>query len=103
MVDRTVGPLRRAMEASGRWDQTTILLTADHSWRWSANLDGKSDPRVPLILKLARHNEPLYYARPFETLLLHDLLLALLRGELTDPNSVARWLDQRAHPASKGD
>ncbi|MBI3670307.1 MAG: sulfatase-like hydrolase/transferase [Acidobacteria bacterium] len=103
LVDRTVGQLRRAMEASGLWDQTTILLTSDHSWRWSANLDGKTDPRVPLILKLARHKEPLYYARPFETLLLHDLLLALLRGELTDPNSVARWLDQRAHPASKGD
>lgn len=103
LVDLTVGQLRRAMEVSGLWDQTTILLTSDHPWRWSANLDGKTDPRVPLMLKLAGHKEPLAYARPFETLLLHDLLLALLRGELPDPNSVARWLDQRAHPASKED
>ncbi|MEA2207106.1 MAG: hypothetical protein QOE77_3882 [Blastocatellia bacterium] len=106
LVDRTVGELRRAMELAGTWDQTTVVISADHWWRtemWSrgpfltkedAELSGrKMDHRIPFVVKLAGQPEPITYDHPFNTVLTHDLLLALLRGEVSSPQTVAAWLD----------
>ncbi len=57
LLDRTVGEFRRTMEEAGVWDSTTVLFTSDHGYRDSEPLDGKSDPRVPYILKLASQKD----------------------------------------------
>jgi hypothetical protein len=106
LVDRTVGDLRRAMEAAGLWNKTTVIISADHWWRtemWSrgpffnredaAVADSKMDHRVPFIVKLAGRHDPLTYSQSFNTVVTHDLILALLRGELSNAESVAMWLD----------
>jgi hypothetical protein len=112
LVDRTLGELRRAMETSGTWKQTTVLLTSDHAWRQGLWRDGgyftredieyagKTDLRVPFLLRLAAQETPVTYEAPFNTVLMHDLSLAILRGELRDPQSVTAWLDQ--HRATDG-
>ena len=41
------------MKSAGLWESTTVLISADHPYRESEALDGKSDPRVPFLLKLA--------------------------------------------------
>jgi hypothetical protein len=97
LVDQTFGELRRAMEAAGAWDSTTTLVSADHWLRVSAP-DASIDHRVPFLLKLAGQTTRLDYTRPFDTVATHDLILAILRGELQDPESVARWLDRRNDP-----
>ena len=51
------------------------------------------DPRIPFVLKLAGPHEPITYDPAFNTVLTHDLLLALLRGEVSGPQSVVAWLD----------
>jgi hypothetical protein len=61
-------------------------------------LDGKKDHRVPFLLKLPGQKDGVVYDRPFNTVLSHDLLLAVLRGALRDPAAVAAWLD--AHDSS---
>jgi hypothetical protein len=53
---------------------------------------------VPFLLKLAGQTTRLDYNRRFNTVMTHDLILSILRGELQDPESVARWLDQRSNP-----
>jgi hypothetical protein len=106
LVDRTVGDLRRALEAKGLWDKTTLIISADHWWRtemWSrgpffnredaAVAGSKMDHRVPFIVKLAGQRGPITYSQPFNTVVTHDLILALLRGELGNPENVAAWLD----------
>jgi hypothetical protein len=98
LVDRTIRELRQAMETAGVWDSTTVLLSADHWNRYTYQLDGKIDHRVPFLLKLARQTTRLDYNRRFDTVATHDLILSILRGELQDPESVARWLDQRSDP-----
>jgi hypothetical protein len=97
LVDQTFRELRQAMEAAGLWDSTTILLSADHWYRNSAGVDGKIDHRVPFLLKLAGQTARLDYNRRFNVVVTHDLILAILRGELQDPESAARWLDQRSN------
>jgi hypothetical protein len=106
LVDRTVGDLRRAMEAAGVWDKTTVIISADHWWRtemWSrgpffnredaAAAGSKMDHRVPFIVRLAGQREPVTYSESFNTVVTHDLILALLRGELSGSESVVAWLD----------
>jgi Sulfatase len=94
LLDRTVGELRRTMENSGTWDSTTVLFTSDHGYRDSEELDGKSDPRIPYLLKLAGQKEAVEYTPQFNTVLSADLLLAVLRGEIGDPASAKAWLDR---------
>lgn len=108
LVDRMVGDLRRAMERAGVWDQTTIIISADHWWRsemwkrgpfWTHEDEavarsGKMDHRIPFLLKLAGQRDQLTYKPGFNTVVTHDLVLALLRGEVSSPDGVAAWLDQ---------
>jgi arylsulfatase A-like enzyme len=81
------------MENGGTWDSTTVLFTSDHGYRDSESLDGKSDPRIPYLLKLAGQKEAVAYTPPFNAVLSADLLLAVLRGEIGDAASAKAWLD----------
>lgn len=108
LADRTLGELRREMESAGTWDDTIVLVTSDHWWRWdkqqrakllteedTALLPDRIDHRIPFILKLAGQKEGLIYDPAFNTVLTHDLLLALLRAEVSSPDGVVDWLDRR--------
>jgi arylsulfatase A-like enzyme len=98
LLDRSVGELRRAMENAGVWDSTTVLFTSDHGYRDAEALDGKTDSRIPYILKLASQKDAVTYAQEFNTVLTADLLLGVLRGEIGDPASAVAWLDHnRTH------
>ncbi len=107
LVDRTLGELRRTMEHDGTWDTATVIVSSDHWWRtdgWSHNPLWKSeeaaaaaprpDHRVPFLVKLARQKESLAYDPEFNTVVTHDLVLALLRGELARAQDLVGWLDR---------
>jgi hypothetical protein len=108
LVDRTLGELRQVLESAGLWDKTTVLVSTDHWWRiniwrnegrWTpeeAAVSGNQiDNRIPFLLKLKNQREGMIYDRPFNTIVTHDLILALLGGDLTTPREVATWIDQR--------
>lgn len=94
LVDRTVGDIRRALEESGLWDRTSVLITSDHPWREAHYFDGKRDGRVPFLLKVRGSDRAVLYTRRLETYAAADLLLPLLRGEVSSPEAVAQWLDR---------
>lgn len=108
LVNRTLATLRAAMEKSGVWESTAVLITADHpyrdSWKpdWAqeekdemAPLDGKIGYRVPFLLKLPNQAVSLTFDRPMTNLVVPDLVVALLSSDnLANPNSVIDWLSQ---------
>jgi hypothetical protein len=107
LVDRTLGELRRALQEKGMWDQATVLVSSDHWWRlgfwkserfWTSEeadvTGGRIDYRVPFILKLKNERQPITYEHGFNTVVTHDLLLAVLRGELSSADDVTGWLDR---------
>jgi hypothetical protein len=98
LADRSLGDLRREMERAGLWDQSTVIVTSDHALRWYAMMDESVDPRVPFLVKLAGQRQGIVYHEPLHSLIAHDLTLALLRGELSRPEQVTRWLDARVTP-----
>jgi hypothetical protein len=95
LADRVLGQLRGEMEQCGLWDKTTVLVTADHSFRSSVALDGKKDPRVPYILKLAGQSRGERYDRLFHTVRTRALLEAILSGKLHSPEQVIGWMGQQ--------
>jgi hypothetical protein len=97
LVDRSLGELRRAMEESGSWKSTTVVLFGDHGRRVFRDGVSIADPRVPFIVKLAGQRQPLAYEKPFNLVLVHDLTIELLSGRMTNAQQVAAWLD--AHRA----
>jgi hypothetical protein len=102
-TDLVFGELRRDMEAAGLWDDSVVIVSADHPWRLEIFTDrdrelaeqGK-DPRVPFIVKLKNQTGPVKYEKPFNTLVTHDLILALMKGEISTPGELEKWLDLRA-------
>ena len=94
LADRTLGEMRRAMEASGSWDRTTVLLTSDHHWRESRAFDGRTDRRVPFLVKMAGQREAILYRRELNTVVTGELVLSVLRQEVQTPRQVSDWLDR---------
>jgi hypothetical protein len=98
LADHELGALRRAMETAGQWDKSWVILSADHSWRVSQTYDGVRDYRVPFLVKPPGGGQSLTYCNEFNTILTHDLILAILRGEVTNQPATASWLDIHAKP-----
>lgn len=105
-VDFALGEIRQALEQTGNWDQTTLLVSADHPFRlsvwqpttlWTPELaaitQGKQAQRVPFILKLPGQTKPLPYHRDFNTVVTGDLIWEILNGNIRVPEQAARWLD----------
>ncbi len=97
--DRMLGDIRRAMERSGLWDRTTVLVTSDHALRWYAGWNEATSPRIPYLVKLADQKRGLEYHNRFHTLLTRELIQACLRGQFRAPEDLASWLDQHSQPA----
>jgi arylsulfatase A-like enzyme len=89
--------MRHAMETSGQWDKTWLIISADHSLAASASFSSH-DPRVPFIVKPPGANEPSIYSPIINTILTHDLILAILRGEITSQPGLVTWLDKHGKP-----
>jgi hypothetical protein len=94
LLDVTLGKIRRSMESAGTWDRTTVLITSDHPYREAAAIDGKSDPRIPYLLKVAFQKDGCVYRQRFNAILTQELMLAILRGEVSDAKGVETWLDR---------
>lgn len=93
LADRTLGAMRAAMEKAGVWDSSIVLATSDHSNR--TPVIDKLDKRVPFLLKPAGSKEGLEFGEAFNTVLAHDLMLAMLNGQVVTVQQAAEWLNQR--------
>ena len=98
LADLELGKLREAMETSGEWDKTWLIISSDHSWGASGSYDGSYDDRVPFIVKAPGKNEAITYSSAFNTVLTHDLILAILRNQVTHQQDLVPWLDKNGKP-----
>jgi len=114
LVDLTLGDLRRTMESAGTWENSTVLISSDHGLRghiedllpaWGGRrpmaAHGGTDRRVPFLMKLPHQRQAAAYDAPFNTVVSCDLVLALLRGELSSTANVIQWIDQHRMPGAR--
>jgi len=105
LTDRTLGELRAVMETAGLWDGSVVVVTSDHWWRaihrgdWGllpeeeAVFAGGMDRRIPFLVKFAGQHQPLFYAKPFNTILFHDLVLEVFGERISTAEEFRVWLD----------
>jgi hypothetical protein len=96
LTDMMLGELRKTMEEAHLWDNTAVLVTADHFYRASKNLDGKVDHRIPFLLKLPGENGHVPYAATFNTVLTRELVHLILAGTISSQQDVVNWLDRKS-------
>lgn len=94
LVDLTLGEIRRIMEEQGTWNQTNIIISADHGQH--IRYSGQEELRVPFIIKLANQKESIIYEQAFNTIITQELVLAILRREIISPNDLVTFLRQNA-------
>ncbi len=95
VMDQTFAKLRELMERKGFWDNTTIIVSSDHWLRKKKYVyDHQLDHRVPFILKLAGHKESIAYEPAFNTIITHDLILALLKKEVVTEKDLLKWMEE---------
>lgn len=95
LADDCLGQITDALAASGHAQDTTVILSSDHSWRiamwqdpsyWTPEeqrvTEGRFDPRPVLAVHLAGRDEARTITQPQNALILHRILEGLLRGEL---------------------
>ena len=105
LADYLLSAVRRALEATGNWDSTSILISADHPFRvdewnaapsWNPEMEsltrGKSLKYVPFLLKLPGHQPPAAISRPFNNVVSSALILRILRGQILEPKQVIKFL-----------
>lgn len=88
LADLSLARLRARMEQAGVWNETAVIVTADHPWRVSTTFDGRSDPRVPLLVKLPGQSGAATIPAPFDAVRIRELAGRLLAGEVRDPASL---------------
>jgi len=93
LVDRTLQRLKAAMQASGVWDDTAILLSSDHWYRKASHAPGQLFNRVPFLLKLKGQHSAARYEPRFNTIVTGGLLTAIVDGAVRRPEDAIRWLD----------
>lgn len=94
LVDRMLGELRAAMERRGVWDHTVLLISADHPFRASQFLDGKSDRRVPFLLRFPGRPTAGVCAPEFDTIISANLVYAILRGSISTPADASDYIER---------
>jgi hypothetical protein len=108
LVDRTVGDLRRTLEQARLWDQTALLVSADHGWRtnlwrgspeWTGEEEAASHYNrsgVPFLLKLPGQTSQIGYRKPFNTVITGRIIIDILRGQLLDPSRLGDAIEAAA-------
>jgi len=97
LVDRTIGDLRRALEAGGLWDDTNIIITTDHHRPVVRDRpeDVELERRVPFFVKLAGERQGIEYGKRLETIHLRELLQGIMAGKINSHQSVSDFFSAR--------
>lgn len=112
LCDIMLGEIRRSMEKANLWDNSTVIISSDHQWRidtWKKQIksakmalteqdialtQGIEDPRIPFFVKLKNQKVPVIYEKPFNTIITRDLILSIMKGEISSPDDLKMRLDK---------
>jgi len=94
LTDKVLGRIMQELRASPRWNDTTVVVEGDHSWRidlwepmpaWTDEDDAASrggfDPRPAVLIHQAGQTTPETNSRPWSILNIHEVLEQVLHGQ----------------------
>jgi hypothetical protein len=94
LADRILGRILATLEASPRWNQTTLIVQGDHSWRidawnwlpaWTEEDDAASrgvfDQRPAMIIHQPGQTQPQTVSTPWPIIQIHSVVEQTLHGQ----------------------
>jgi hypothetical protein len=116
LADLYLGRIRAQLQAAHQWDDATIVLMGDHSWRtwilwaggpaWSPQdqqilRSTRNDDRPAFLVKLPHQSQPAQLTQPFAAENTRALLDSLLTHSLTTPAQLNSWAQTQPPPRPK--
>ena len=109
LADKMFGEIRKSMEDSGVWDNSTVIISSDHSWRidnggaiettdpaYTATDGGKYDPRVPFIIKLKRQKDAVTFDKPVNTVITSEIIVNIFGNNIKTPEDLMKFLESNS-------
>jgi membrane-anchored protein YejM (alkaline phosphatase superfamily) len=110
LADDTLGKLMKILRSTQDDQQTTVIVSSDHSWRtiwwkpgpsWSdeeerVSKGGKFDDRPVLMVHLPGANTSELISKRVSALAVHDILESLLRGQIHNTADLDSLIDRRS-------
>lgn len=93
-ADKLLGEVMRDLKALGIWDDTLLIVIADHYYRgktksyYDGPKRGSDDTRVPLLMKLPGMTQAVSYDEPYNSRFFFPLVEELYARSAFDPNTV---------------
>ena len=94
LADKTLGEIRHVLDTDNLWEDSTIIVTADHFFHNFEQLKLIPNHQIPFIIKLAHQNKGVVFNQPFNTVLTHDLVLSILQEKVTSTRGLVNWLEE---------
>jgi hypothetical protein len=105
LADRSLGDLLQALAQTPSANQTTLIVSSDHSWRvglwrhafgWTredelASGHGHFDPRPFLVVRFPEETSPAVIASPVPLLAMHDMIERMLAGQISSTQQLESW------------
>jgi hypothetical protein len=109
LADRSLGDLLLSLSQTRSADQTTLIVSSDHSWRvgiwrdgfgWTkedeqASSHGHFDPRPTLIVRFPNQIAPAEIPQPVPLLAMHDMIERIMAGQIADPQQLEAWASEQ--------
>ena len=102
LADQVIGKLRRELERTRLGDRTWIVLSSDRPGQASKGDDRPVDHRVPFLVRPPEGGRPAHVDAAFNTVAAHGLVLAILRGSISDTGDAATWLSRQTAAVPRG-
>ncbi len=95
LADRSLGEILDVLTSSRLASRTSVLVFGDHGRRSTDDGMTVRDPRVVFLVRLAGQAEGTAYPHALDVTVVHDLALAILRGDVSEADELDAWLDDR--------
>jgi hypothetical protein len=105
LADRSLGELISSLNATASANNTTLIVSSDHSWRtpmWRSNgglsgeeeaaSRGEFDARPMLMIHFAQQSSEVIVSQPFPQVALHEIIASMLRGRIQSTPDLETWL-----------
>ena len=107
VVNENLGRLRRALEDAHQWDETTVIISSDHYYRFKGFRDFSKmsdrekqesilDRRIPFLIKLAGQKNRIDYEPTLNTVVTSRIILDIFDGRITRADDLVAWLENLA-------
>lgn len=93
-ADRMLAEMLARLRETGLDERTQLIVTSDHGLR-AIEGAGTEPGATPLLVRMAGSRDEIVVEEPVSTIVMHDLVLDLLSGEIESPTELARMLRTR--------